>query len=99
VTKLTKLEPTDDCNQNTPMKESGEWPESMAKLLEWFINARDLPEQPFSLCSYERIPNPEKYYEGHKRDIDAGPKGPRSRYGAIQSDLRRLKESCEQRID
>jgi len=75
------------------------WDESTTELIKWFLNANLLPQQSFSPAGFENILNPEKYYEYLKRDIEAGPKGPRSRYGALRGDLERLKTYCERRAD
>jgi hypothetical protein len=72
------------------------WPEPMTSLVYWFANTKDLPAQPFELSSYETIFHPVRYYEALRRDIEAGPKGPRSRYGVLQGDLQRLKFYCDQ---
>jgi len=74
--------------------DNGKWDEPMAELIRWFLNY-DLPEQPFSISPYEQVLHPARYYEALKRDIEAGPKCPRARYGALQSDLQRLKVYCE----
>jgi len=84
------------CKQEKESPAGGQWDESMAGLIQWFSNAT-LPEQPFSVSPYEHILCPEKYYEAMRRDIAAGPRGARSRYGVLQSDLQRLKDYCEGR--
>jgi len=77
----------------------GQWNESMVALIRWFLNAT-LPGQPFSPSGYEHVLHPEKYYGALKRDIEAGPRGPRSRCGVLQSDLQSLKAYCEgKRVD
>jgi len=75
-----------------------DWPEPMAGLVRWFENA-DLPQKPFSPSGYEHILRPATYYEALRRDIRQGPKTPRARYGALQSDLKRLKDYCKRRAD
>jgi len=79
-----------------PANPADVWPEPMVCLVQWFLNAT-LPEEPFSPSGYEHILHPATYYESLRRDIEAGPKGPRSRYGALQDDLQRLKAYCEVR--
>lgn len=68
--------------------------ETMAELIAWFENAT-LPEQPFQLSPWEKITNPSGYYDALRRDITAGPTGPRARFDAVKSDLQRLKAFCE----
>lgn len=77
-----------------PVDQTDVWNEPMIGLIRWFLNAK-LPGRPFELTPYETIRWPAKYYECLRRDISAGPKGPRSRYGALQAGLQRLKMYCE----
>ena len=79
-----------------PVNPADVWPKPMRSLIHWFLNA-DLPKEPFSPSAYEHILHPATYYESLKRDIEAGPRGPRARYGALQGDLQRLKAYCEER--
>lgn len=81
-----------------PVDLADNWPEPMAGLIHWFLNA-DLPKEPFSPSGYEHILRPATYYEALRRDIRQGPKTLRARYGALQSDLKRLKDYCERRAD
>lgn len=75
-----------------------EWNVEMLELIEWFKSA-DLPMQPFALSDFENILAPVKYYEVLRREIAAGTKGARSRWGVLQSDLQRLKAYCERRAE
>lgn len=76
--------------------EDQEWNVEMLELIRWFESA-DLPMQPFAVNDFENILDPAKYYEVLKREIAAGPRGPRLKYGVLQSDLQRLKAYCEGR--
>jgi len=73
---------------------SVEHEESMSDLVKWFENAK-LPNQPFQLSSYENITDPSAYYDTLRRDIAAGPSGPRAKFDVVKSDLQRLKTFCE----
>jgi len=46
---------------------------------------------PFELHPGESVVDMEKFLEALRRDIDAGPQGPRARTGALQADVRELK--------
>ncbi len=77
--------------------DGSEWNETMKELIGWF-EAASLPEEPFSINSYEHILQPATYYIALRRDIEAGPSGPRARFGALQGDLQRLRDYCERRV-
>ena len=67
------------------------WDREMLDLIAWFENAR-LPETAFDLYPWAKVTCPEKFYHGLRIDILAGPKGARARWGALQKNLRRLRE-------
>ena len=46
---------------------------------------------PFELHPGESVVDMDLFVKGLRRDIEAGPRGPRSRYGALQADLRALR--------
>ena len=46
--------------------------------------------EPFELCQGVTILDPARWWRSIEGDIEAGPNGPRARYGAVQGDLRRL---------
>ena len=68
---------------------SAEWDAEMLTLIRWFFGTRP-PAEPFELCRGIVILKPTLWWTAMRRDIAAGPGGPRARYGALQSDLRRL---------
>ena len=68
------------------------WDEETARLIEWFMRTPP-PSRPFEICGGVVIANPALWWTALMRDIAEGPKGPRARYGAVQSDLQRL-ENC-----
>ena len=68
-----------------------EWDTETAVLVRWFEVAL-LSASPFDLQPYIRIVNPTRFYRSLRIDIAAGPAGPRARTGAMQADLRRLRD-------
>jgi hypothetical protein len=65
------------------------------ELFAWFRDNRDrLPVPPFQLYSGVRVEGM-KFYEALAVDIAQGATGPRYRTGALQADLRRLREITE----
>ncbi len=65
------------------------WDGEMAALIEWFLTTSP-PRSPFTLSKAVVVAHPARWWEALRRDIAAGPHGPRARYGALQQDLRRL---------
>jgi hypothetical protein len=70
------------------------WPAEVQTLIEWFRDA-PTPEAPFHLNEYRRVINTDLFYEALRRDILAGPRGARARTGALQDDLRELKNRLQ----
>jgi hypothetical protein len=71
------------------------WSPEAARLIEWFRSAfevGELPEEPFDLAPWIRVEGPERFYQRLLYDIEEGPAGPRTWYGTLQEDLRRLRE-------
>jgi len=59
----------------------------------WFaFNRGSLPTEPFQLDQGRHVSNPKKFYDALERSVAEGPAGPRSLYGALLSDIKRLKE-------
>jgi hypothetical protein len=70
-------------------RRSAAWPPDVKSLIDWFLISTT-PEAPFHLNSCTRVINSEVFYAALRREIEAGPRGTRARYGALQSDLRDL---------
>ena len=65
------------------------WPAEVKTLLDWFTTA-PTEKAPFQLSACVRVLNADLFYAALRRDIEAGPCGPRARTGAIHGDLRDL---------
>ena len=70
---------------------SAEWDAEMLALIRWFLTTPS-PTEPFELCKGVTVIKPALWWTATRRDIAAGPNGPRARYGALQQDLQRLAE-------
>lgn len=66
------------------------WPLEMQSLVEWF-SMQEAPAEPFYLEPHLHVTDPVKYFHSLRQEIHTGPKTPRARTGALQSDLRKLK--------
>ncbi len=66
-----------------------DWDAEMLTLIRWFLSTRP-PAGPFELSRSVTILRPALWWTATRRDIAAGPGGPRARYGALQGDLRKL---------
>ena len=73
----------------SPGLQASGWDSETAELIRWFSGAEP-PTKPFELSKGVTVANPAHFWEALRRDIAAGPRGPRARYGALQQDLRRL---------
>jgi len=67
------------------------WPPEVQSLVDWFMKLKP-PETPFYLEDHREIIDPKKFFSSLRRDIEAGPSKPRARTGALQSDLRNLRD-------
>ncbi len=65
------------------------WDAETSRLIEWFMRASP-PAQPFELCQGVTVARPGIWWASLRQDIAEGADGPRARYGAVQSDLKRL---------
>lgn len=65
----------------------GEWTDAVKAMV---ARLREIgpAKEGFSLDPARTVVDPVKYHEGMLQDADAGPKGPRSRTGAFQQELR-----------
>ncbi len=66
-----------------------DWDSEVRQLIDWFLTT-GAPAKPFELCRGVTILDPARWWRSIEGDIEAGPNGPRARYGAVQGDLRRL---------
>ena len=93
--KGTQKTPPKDLIQRTvkgdksPGPTEEKWDAEIAALIEWFLTTSP-PRDPFTLSKAVVVAHPARWWEALRRDIAAGPHGPRARYGALQQDLRRL---------
>ena len=74
------------------MQESGD-----SELSLWFLSATNLPMDPFRLSQAVTVQDPSKFYESLRSDLALGPRGPRSRFGALENDLKLLRRICLER--
>ena len=71
------------------------WPNDLAALADWvlLLAPDDLPATPFEFGGpYCVVVDECKFIASLKTDIRRGTSGPRARYGALQSDLHRLRD-------
>ncbi len=68
---------------------SAEWDAEMLTIIRWFLGTHP-PTEPFELSRGVTIIRPALWWTATRRDIGAGPNGPRARTGGLQQDLRRL---------
>ncbi len=68
---------------------AAEWDAEMLTLIRWFLSTHP-PAEPFELSKGVPVIRPALWWTATRRDIAAGPGGPRAHYGALQQDLRRL---------
>lgn len=71
------------------------WSQNDAALIEWFLSETDLPAEQFQLKQAIKIVEPHKFYSWLRTDIEQGPKGSRAKWGALQNDLKHLKQHLE----
>ena len=66
--------------------QSVSWSLEFQALIDWFMEL-DTPTEPFYLEDHRHIVDPVKFFQYLRKDIEAGPDGPRGRYGALIQDL------------
>jgi len=66
------------------------WDQESQEIIDWFMAVPRM-KNPFNLDAHRHVFMPDKFYESIMRDIQAGPSGPRNKYGAIMDDLKKLK--------
>ena len=67
------------------------WPAALADFVLLLVPG-DLPAPPFLITPAVQIVSRERFLNWLKADIYRGPTGPRARWGALQSDLQRLRD-------
>ena len=82
------ITPTEKSQQPASVKVS--WPPELQSLINWFIST-DPPPEPFYLQDHLHVRDPAKFFGMLRHEVEVGPRGPRARTGALQSDLRNLK--------
>lgn len=93
----------DSMQQNTPkvarkLHEKKPLQHSIATdpdLINWFLSASDLPADQFYLNLSIKVIDPIKFYTALRQDISQGDKNPRAKNGALQSDLKLLRDICQ----
>ncbi len=68
---------------------SNDWDSETAELIRRFLNTHP-PTEPFELSKGVTVIKPALWWTVLRRDIAAGPNGPRAHYGSLKEDLRRL---------
>tara|TARA_B100000315_G_scaffold246118_1_gene273035 strand:+ start:780 stop:1142 length:363 start_codon:yes stop_codon:yes gene_type:complete len=71
------------------LRSNRDWETDIGMIIEWFADL-PAPASSFQLHKGVSITDPVAFWQSIKREIAAGPGGPRITYGALQSDLRRL---------
>ena len=72
-------------------KREASWRPEDKTLIDWFLTMNP-PVEPFHLEPHRRIVNPSKFFAALRKDIEAGPDGPRGKYGALIQDLIAMKK-------
>ena len=71
-----------------------DWPPDVGAAANFvmLLTVDDLPPAPFEFGPGCRIVDATKFLASLQTDVRCGPRGPRNRFGAVQSDLRRLRD-------
>ena len=77
--------------------DSPPWPVDLAGFC-LLLHPGDLPG-PFDAASGVRVAHPDRWLAALQRDARHGPRGPRARYGALQRDLRLLRDVVLEEAD
>jgi|APSaa5957512622_1039677.scaffolds.fasta_scaffold74239_2 hypothetical protein len=68
-----------------------QWSQEDKELIAWFLSGKhSFPLEPFILSKGVYVANPETLYRSLSNDIEQGSEGPRTLYGALQGDIRKL---------
>jgi len=68
------------------------WKGDDVALIDWFLAADNLPSDPFQFRTGITVIDPTKFYESLRVEIALGRKSTRAKTGALQSDLKILRE-------
>jgi hypothetical protein len=68
-----------------------EWEEELIRIIDWDFIFK-APLRPFQFHRAIMVIDPVGFWDMLKSDIAAGPNGPRTKYGSLQRDLRKLSE-------
>ena len=92
VVNILRMVSADDTIEKSqpPSNVKAVWPPDAQSLMDWFMT-QEVPVEPFYLEPHLRVADPGKFFDSLRREIEAGPRGPRARMGTLQWDLRKLK--------
>lgn len=92
VVNILKMGSTDAPTEKTEpqLNVKAVWPLEIQPLVDWFM-MQEAPVEPFFLEPHLRVVGPGKFFESLRREIETGPRGPRAKLGALQSDLQKIK--------
>jgi hypothetical protein len=92
VVNILKMGSTDTPTEKSESQSNVKavWPSDVQSLVDWFM-IQEAPAEPFLLEPHLRVVGPDKFFESLRREIETGPRGPRARLGALQSDLWKMK--------
>lgn len=71
------------------------WPPEIQLLIGWFLKLEPREIAPFYLEPHLHVTDPVKFCAALRREVLAGPTGPRGKHGALLEDVRKLKELVE----
>jgi hypothetical protein len=96
---LTEVEPTFEewtsgFDESRAKKRKAEWPRDVAAAADFvlLLAPDDLPATPFGLGPGRTIADAREFLRSLRKDVMAGPNGPRSFYGGIQGDIVMLRD-------
>lgn len=77
--------------QNVKSRKHISWSAEEEALIQWFLSTNDLPTSSFQFKQAIFVIDAKQFYESLRADIGNGRKGPRALFGALQNDLKCLK--------
>lgn len=75
-----------------------DWPWALADFT-LLLQPDDLPPAPFRVNAWTIVENPDRFLHSLQADVRRGPAGPRARYGALQRDLRALRQLLDRAVN